>query len=74
MSKRLLKTFETARDSIFIFIIYFLLFLLILSIGVVLSIKAPSFFKFIGVFMIVGSFYFLTYYPTVVKLLKNNNN
>ncbi len=62
--KTKLTWFESIRDNIFLFIGYIIVFSLILSVGVMLAIKAPGLFKFAGLIMIVGSFYFLSWYPT----------
>lgn len=73
MKAKLLSIFENVRDNIFLLIAYIIVFLLIFSLGVVMAIKAPSFFKFVGLAVIVGSFYFLTLYPTFKSKINNED-
>ena len=73
MKKQFLNTFETARDYFFSFIVYFIVFFAIISFSIMLSIKAPGLLKFVGLLGIVGAFYFLLLFPTIIKLFKSNN-
>lgn len=73
MKAKVLRIFENLRDNVFLFIGYIITFLFICSIGVVMAIRAPGFLKFVGVGVIVGSFYFLTYYPTFKTKINNKD-
>lgn len=73
MKGKMLETFEAARDHTFAFIVFVIIFFAILSISIMLSIKAPGLLKFMGLLGIVGAFYFLLSFPTVTKLFKQNN-
>lgn len=64
MRKRLLTIFEKARDNFFLLLTWLIIFSFLLTVGVIIAIKAPSLIKFAGLGLIVGSFYFLSYYPT----------
>jgi hypothetical protein len=64
MKKKVLNWYESIRDNIFLFIGYVIVFSLLLSTGIIMAIRFPGLFKFAGLIMIVGSFYFLSYYPT----------
>lgn len=69
MKNKILRFYEKARDSIFILILYLLVFFAIIGIGGYLMRFSPV-MKFIGLVIIILDIYFLFYFPTFKKKIK----
>lgn len=69
MKNKILRFYEKARDSIFILILYLLVFFAIIGIGGYFMRFSPV-MKFIGLVIIILDIYFLFYFPTFKKKIK----
>lgn len=66
MRNKLLNFYEAMRDSIFLFIVYTIVCIVLFMIGGAMM-RFPHIFKFLGVLLMVGAVYLFTYFPTITK-------
>lgn len=64
MRKKVGRLLESARDNIFIFLLYSIFSCFIFYMGFRLIAIAPPFIKFVGLVIVVTSIYIELYFPT----------